>query len=390
MSQCTLYFDLPGLNYLSRAIADALPQYTISGDPKSGSLTATKGLASISFYVRGTGIDADGFYSTMMEMYKYYESIDSDRPEIKAQLLRHIPMFNASMGVVTEEEMDEDFFTALQGMVNEFGGLMLLPPANLYNGKGELVFDVEGKSELSDYVITKSSRFFDEKVRHSASGEARRQRSNKLLAEQGVPVNENLPVISGDEDTTIRDKDQTIDRLLALTYSCVYAELVRDQSVEAARSGLAWFADRYGISELLSPAEAAFVASDETGEEAEQAVIDNVWRYECLWVAAWALGLVPELSYPDSICDVAQLTGIIAKFESRDAIWKGSKMRSVSEILDEADLIYRYDWACIDAMLKEEAAPAGLNAEVVIERHRMLNWLISYDNADWDDVRTDT
>ena len=387
MSQCTLYFDLPGLTYLGRALADALPGHVISGDPKSGSLTAIKDGGSISFYIRGTGIDADDFYSSMLDMYKYYEAIDSDRPEIQAQLLRHLPMFNASLGVVTEEDMDEDFFAALQAMTEEFGGLLLLPPANLYNGKGELVFDVEGKSDLGDYVITKSSRFFDEKVRSSASGEARKQRSNKLLAEQGVPVNAGLPAIVGDEDALLRSKDETIDRLLALTYTCVYAELARDRSVPEAREALAWFSERYGTAKLLSPLEKAFVEND---APEEQAVIDNVWRYECLWGAAWALNIIDGLSYPDSICDVAHVTGLIAGYTGREEIARRVKLRPKAEILDEADLIYRYDWACIDAMLKEEPTPAGLNGEVVVERHRMLNWLINYDNAAWDELRTDT
>lgn len=387
MSQCTLYFDIPGLTFLSERLKEALPSYEITGDPKSGSFSAAKDGQSISFYIRGTGIDADGFYSSMKEMYDYYNSIESDRPEIKAQLLRHLPMFNASMGVVTAEEMDEEFFSSLQGLIHELGGLLLLPPANLYNGKGELVFDVEGKSELTEYVITKSSRFFDEKVRVTASGEARKERSNKFLAEQGVPVNIHLPAIVGDEDVSIRSKNELIDRLLALTYVCVYGELTRDESVKEARDGLSWFAERYGVFDFLSPAENAFVSSD---APEEQTIIDMVWRYECLWVAAWALGFIPELSYPETICDVAQLTGIVADFKSRDEILTKSKMRSAKEILDEADLIYRYDWACIDAMLKEQPAPAGLNGEVVLERHRMLNWLISYDDAAWDDVRTDT
>lgn len=202
-----------------------------------------------------------------------------------------------------------------------------------------------------------------------------------------MPVNQNLPAITGDEDALICQKDEVLDRLLALTYTCVYAELARDRNVAEARDGLAWFAERYGTAALLSPAEAAFVAND---APEEQSVIDNVWRYECLWVAAWALGLVPELAYPDSICDVAQLTGIIAAFKSRDEIFKRSKLRGKAEILDQADLIYRYDWACIDAMLNERPAPAGLNGEVVVERHRLLNWLINYDDAAWDDVRTDT
>ncbi|MDR0379511.1 MAG: DUF4272 domain-containing protein [Candidatus Accumulibacter sp.] len=87
----------------------------------------------------------------------------------------------------------------------------------------------------------------------------------------------------------------------------------------------------------------------------------------------------------------------VPEFKSRDEIFKRGKAKSTkaraiykrNEILDEADIVYRYDWACIDAMLKKEPAPAGLDGEVVQERRRMLNWLINYETAAWDDVRTD-
>jgi hypothetical protein len=57
--------------------------------------------------------------------------------------------------------------------------------------------------------------------------------------------------------------------------------------------------------------------------------------------------------------------------------------------LDEADLIYRYDWACVEARLKQRPTPANLNASVVLERHAALNWLIQYD-ADWDEPDVNT
>lgn len=52
-------------------------------------------------------------------------------------------------------------------------------------------------------------------------------------------------------------------------------------------------------------------------------------------------------------------------------------------------MIYRLDWACVDARIKGNEAPASLNADVVVERHMALNWLIGYDD-DWDNVSTDT
>ncbi|WP_083821056.1 DUF4272 domain-containing protein [Acetonema longum] len=59
-------------------------------------------------------------------------------------------------------------------------------------------------------------------------------------------------------------------------------------------------------------------------------------------------------------------------------------------MLDQADLIYRYDWACVDARIKKKPAPGGLNDEVVVERHRALNWLVCYMDQEWDCVATNT
>jgi hypothetical protein len=67
-----------------------------------------------------------------------------------------------------------------------------------------------------------------------------------------------------------------------------------------------------------------------------------------------------------------------------------AKLRTMKEILDEADLIYRYHWAVTDARVKGRDAPAGLDGGVVYERHYTLNWLIRYGDQEWDDISTDT
>lgn len=65
-------------------------------------------------------------------------------------------------------------------------------------------------------------------------------------------------------------------------------------------------------------------------------------------------------------------------------------LRPVSQILDEADLIYRYHWAVVDARVNSKDTPAGLEGGVVYERHYSLNWLIGYMDQEWDEITTDT
>jgi hypothetical protein len=68
-----------------------------------------------------------------------------------------------------------------------------------------------------------------------------------------------------------------------------------------------------------------------------------------------------------------------------------AKLRDVSEILDEADLIYRYHWACVDARVNGSGPLQGLEESVVMERRAGLWWMLDIDGQDdWDDVAMDT
>ena len=68
-----------------------------------------------------------------------------------------------------------------------------------------------------------------------------------------------------------------------------------------------------------------------------------------------------------------------------------AKLRPRRELLDQADLIYRLHWACVDARVMGMPAPQVLEDGVVMERHRALFWLAGCDEmCGWDDVDLST
>ncbi len=75
---------------------------------------------------------------------------------------------------------------------------------------------------------------------------------------------------------------------------------------------------------------------------------------------------------------------------SREDFTSEAKLRSTEAILDQLDLVYRMNWACVDARIKGEEPGGNLMPGVVYERHYALNWLINYQNQDWDYISTDT
>ena len=139
-----------------------------------------------------------------------------------------------------------------------------------------------------------------------------------------------------------------------------------------------------GAEGLFSPQERAFIDDPEPDEHTR---IQFCWRYEAAWVMLWALRFTgAPLSYPDGICDVAELVQTVR--DTPDLAVHG--MQSTNNLLNEADLIYRCHWAVRQASLDGEEPSGGLMQGVVMERHHALNWLIGYGDQDWDDVSTDT
>lgn len=71
-------------------------------------------------------------------------------------------------------------------------------------------------------------------------------------------------------------------------------------------------------------------------------------------------------------------------------ILEKSKLKSKKEILDLQDLVFRYNWACVDTMIKNQELPQ-LNREIIYEWHYALNWLVqAYGIINWDNVQTHT
>jgi hypothetical protein len=206
----------------------------------------------------------------------------------------------------------------------------------------------------------------------------RKAKSESILRRQQIPINEHLPFIESENETTVRSPTEIRNRLLALS---AIAGIATDDE----RKPVEEFISDKSITSYFTPMERDFYHHK---NPEMQRRIQFSWQYECAWVLLWALKLDDNpLGFPDTPCSVTRLIEVVCTTD--DLTGKG--VRSKTEILDEADLIYRYHWAVRQAGLDGKEDPEGLHGGVVMERHRALNWLVGYnDGADWDDVTTDT
>ena len=235
----------------------------------------------------------------------------------------------------------------------------------------------QNKSGSSTQPITKPV----ENINATKDQLERRAKSEEYCISKGIPVykNPNSLFVNAEAKVTIRTQDEVVDRALALCYIGLKSEGLEQKHLDQMDKD-------FGIIAKLTPDEKGYATAM---QPTDQQQTDANWRYESLHVLLWALGYIDNLDYPDQMCNVADDVKIIYELKEQNFRRK-AKLRTKKEILDQADLILRINWACVSARVKNEPAPSGLNSSVVYERHYSLNWLINYMNLEWDKVTTDT
>lgn len=220
-----------------------------------------------------------------------------------------------------------------------------------------------------------------ENISATEDQQQRRAKSEEICKAHGIPIykNPNSLFVGAEHDVEIRTKNEVVDRAIALLYLGLKSEGLEQVHLDKMN-------EEYKVDDKLTPVEKQYALAT---TPSQQQKVDANWRYESLHVLLWSLGYIDELSYPSELCNVADDVKIIYEL-GPEKFREQAKLRSKQEILDQADLILRYDWACVNARVKNEPAPGELDSSVVYERHYSLNWLINYLNQDWDDISTDT
>jgi hypothetical protein len=212
----------------------------------------------------------------------------------------------------------------------------------------------------------------------SAAQVARKDRSLGTVKTMGLPFAAHLPVVEDETQISPRASDEVAARCLATALCAVKGESNDQELIDQ-------LVDEYSAKPFFSPAEQRFLADP---NPSRRDLANFAWRYECVHVFLWALEYLERLNPPNKIADVVDEIGIIRDKGPAHFI-KDARIRHLGEILDQADLYYRLHWAAIELRLKGER-DAGIDEEIIMERHRALNWLIRYMNQSWDEVTTDT
>ena len=315
-------------------------------------------------------------------MANYFAQAVTAHEALKQKFLQQIHCFNCVVGIVFETDENNErtnfLINTIFDLAQSVNGFLLYPNMRIYNGKGKLVFSIQGETELEEFTpIANTDLPEAERPEPQESDQQRKARSISILKSQQIPYTDHLP-------------NEIYEQATTLFAVAVYSEVLLSETPDR-NEALAYFQkmdEIYGIQSQLSAAEKAYITNP---QPEEQECIQFLWRYECCAVLLWAAGIIEELPYPSDICDVPVIAGIFWQHQGMEELLAKGIPRTREEILDAADLNFRYDWACVDARIHQQDAPASLDGGIVMERHYVFNWIIGANQgADWDHIQPAT
>jgi Domain of unknown function (DUF4272) len=391
MKACSLFLPTDNCEQLAQVIKKSFPEFNVELSDSSADWHQAKiwkktgwfSKASILINVRSFK-QPDEFVPMLQGMMNFVGQVPAQNQQVKFKLMTKIQNTKAALGVVADSGL-EVFEEGLFQVIKNLDGFAFNDGTNWVSPSKQLILNTTGQSEVTDLNVPDA---------HVQLGQAdselsetlypsqmeRKKRNIAFLNAKNVPTIEHLPCIEADEEVELRTKEEIVKRTIAVAIAAVKGEGLEMEIVNSV-------IHQFNAMPFFSPEEKDFIQNTNV-TDADRAKFS--WRYECLWVLLWSMGYIEQLDFPEGICDVAKAVGFIQAANSYENMLASAKLRAKSEILDEADKIYRLNWACVNARMKQQAAPANLEAGVVYERHFALNWLINYQGQDWDFVSADT
>lgn len=213
----------------------------------------------------------------------------------------------------------------------------------------------------------------------------RRNKTIERLKKEGVAINEQLPLLPSSEEVSFKSEDEIMNRIIAAyTAIQVACDIANGKDYKQSVDYMIDFmAKCKGDKSYLLEKENKILE----GECSKQDIIDVVWTYEAVFTLMWAVGYKAD-KYE---FDVSEKCSGEAVSYDMVLIANGTNVKpnlKKEKVLDALDLFRCYQWACAEKAKNPETPISNMNHEVVAERLRALEWLISGEK-DWFNIKLD-
>ncbi len=337
--------------------------------------------------------DMNFFKNQAIGMKNYFSKSKMPEGELKSNILHQIEMFNSIFGICVKEpsnhfDVSTEVFSKAHEIAVKLNLFPLYSSMDLYDGDDSLLISFyTGKSQFIKWEAQdKGINRIKELNPNIKSSNTRRKETIEILKEKDVGYKSNLSLKNTSCELCFKDTDEVCRRtyITFLTAWFCY-EVLYGENKEKTYPNPKILEDN-NLLDYINSKEIRLY----DGTYSQMDVDDISWTFECLGVLLWSLGLMNDFNINDSSQNVSisNCMKTMLQFSNFEDFKKACKLKSEEEILDKADLYYCYQWAIIENKWHADISAGNLNPEIVLERRRALEWLISPE-FDWYDINLD-
>ncbi|MCR4032037.1 MULTISPECIES: DUF4272 domain-containing protein [Flavobacterium] len=401
---CTIYSHHLGLDKIKQIFLSHVPKgvFSVNGENlefevKGGILSPSK---KVTIFYRERAvpsyqipqIDDSELTANLKGLYGFVDSLPTDNEKVKGLFLHKIQTLNSEFSIREDKGELKELKAIIADLAKEFDAVLFVQPKTIIsksetqhflNKDLNLIINTEGKCEIDNLEVHINSEYFDNDQNELEEDQIERKAKNEeILERKNIKINKHLPCIESERETTIRSAKEIAERVsvLAVTNLVAFNSISPEEAVDYLKN--------YKLWESVTEGEKEFLANPTDDRK-----MYETWKCEGIWTLTWALKKVETLDFPSEFCNLENISAenypVGKDKDPFDFINAVNEVRSKKEILDAADLYYRYNWACVDERIKGNQIE-GINPGIVYERQYALNWLIHYMGQDWDNVTCDT
>lgn len=401
---CTIYSHHLGLEKIKEIFLSHVPDGIFSNNGENLEFEVKGGILSpskkVTVFYRERAVpsyqiphtDDSELTANLKGLYGYVNSLPAQNEKIKGLFLHKIQTLNSEFSIRQDKGEVKQLNAIIKDLAKEFEAVLFVQPKTIISKADtqhfldqdlNLIIDVNGNCEIDELPVNINSEYFDgDQTQLTEDQIQRKADSEKILERENIKINKHLPCIESENETTIRSAKEIAERLsvLAVTNLVAFNSISAEEAVD--------YLQEYHLWEKVTEGEKEFLA-----DPTEDKKMYETWKCEGIWTLTWALKKVDALDFPNEFCSLENISAenypVGKDKDPYEFINAVSEVRSKKEILDAADLYYRFNWACVDERINGRQIE-GINPGIVYERQYALNWLIHYMDQDWDNVTCDT
>lgn len=206
--------------------------------------------------------------------------------------------------------------------------------------------------------------------------ESIRENTVRILSNNSIPYSPNMPLISDVIRSEWKTAKEISERLIIL-----YA--ITGLAHEADPAKLLTWLENEGLKDGLEGNEESYFLKDRLDKKD---IVKLSWSQESLLTLAWSLGLHSELPTPSHEANLSLIFNKIPPVIDARKFILGSRCIEKEKIIQQLDVYYCYHWAVRHP--EKWNTPISINLDIVIERRRALEWIVS--KKEFYDISLDT